>query len=801
MPITLRKFNAQVKDPETGEMVPAGLLSSDSIEAIEAAGTAAVAAVEGKQAAAEAAIELKGETTLASIPVDYTELNNEVDDVKESLKFADNNILPAALNNAPVPATWENGKISTSSGNDSGGASDSRRTVGYYPTFGLNVIVGSNASIIVDCMEYDENYAYLGYTQIAANKYKLLPKYNTCKYIRIFGTSSTVEQSDIDEHMIFAWCNQYSFDNSIKGFVPGYINVGGSNVSVDNIVSSDTTKCVVVNCKKDDLFTINGTAGGNLSRVWTFVASDGTKLDGASGATTETNLLVKAPTNAAYLVINDNSDATSYYGISDSWILENIGEINDGINVLNTKLFTEISITGWTSDKYIPTNIDPVDITDKKTSSSGYKCSVIPCEYGDVFAITGKGATSARLWTFVDATGNKLLGSTREDEKTNYIVHAPVNSAYLIINTVPAGHVEKLSFENRIERLENENETKHHFNILIFGNSYAADCWGYVPFILMKYGITVNIYMYFRGSGSIRKLVEEWESTTLTGQDIYGNSHSRTLYHVDTRYSDKWEQLNKSSDSRYSAKEILEFANDPNRTDIGHWDIITLQGVSSEQYSDGEGGWTRAPGLEPWFRQAINLIYASYSKSTFDLGFFGTYNRCVSAGGVPVSAMDDRVETLQSDEAVYTMEPFDFVIPAGAAVFSARTNSDLCSTDVADVGNLFAPDKIHLQEGLPCYLGAVTVCQTLFNKYFPHYSVLDESTRITQEMSTYWSVPNANGTVKAVSELCYQLAQKCAVCANNNPFDITPIYSPSDTTPIVYNRNKYWADQLISTPT
>lgn len=92
MPITLRKFNAQVKDPDTGEMVPAGLLSSDSIEAIEAAETAAVTAVEGKQAAAEAAIELKGETTLASIPVDYTELNNEVDDVKTQIDAMDDTV-------------------------------------------------------------------------------------------------------------------------------------------------------------------------------------------------------------------------------------------------------------------------------------------------------------------------------------------------------------------------------------------------------------------------------------------------------------------------------------------------------------------------------------------------------------------------------------------------------------------------------------------------------------------------------------------------------------------------------------
>ena len=98
MPLTVRKFNAQVKDPTTGDTILAGLLSSDSLEAIEAAETAAVAAVGAKQAVSEAAIELKGATTLASIPADYTTLDNEVDDLKTQL--INKETLPAWVNGA-----------------------------------------------------------------------------------------------------------------------------------------------------------------------------------------------------------------------------------------------------------------------------------------------------------------------------------------------------------------------------------------------------------------------------------------------------------------------------------------------------------------------------------------------------------------------------------------------------------------------------------------------------------------------------------------------------------------------------
>lgn len=71
MPLTVRKFNAQVKDPQSGQMVPAGLLSSDSLQAIEAAESAAITE-----------IQQKGAQTKADIPDDYTELSDSVGELK-----------------------------------------------------------------------------------------------------------------------------------------------------------------------------------------------------------------------------------------------------------------------------------------------------------------------------------------------------------------------------------------------------------------------------------------------------------------------------------------------------------------------------------------------------------------------------------------------------------------------------------------------------------------------------------------------------------------------------------------------
>ena len=74
MPITVRKFEAQVRDSTTGNMIPAGLLSSDALGAIDDAKDAAIDD-----------IEAKGSETIASIPSDYTTLSTDVTDLRSAL--------------------------------------------------------------------------------------------------------------------------------------------------------------------------------------------------------------------------------------------------------------------------------------------------------------------------------------------------------------------------------------------------------------------------------------------------------------------------------------------------------------------------------------------------------------------------------------------------------------------------------------------------------------------------------------------------------------------------------------------
>lgn len=485
---------------------------------------------------------------------------------------------------------------------------------------------------------------------------------------------------------------------------------------------------------------------------------------------------------APYLFIyyNQGADDTVTANVfEDSAVKENHSSVQD----LNNLYFeNETLIDGIVQKGYIGNN----GLLNNGTNYRNKIYNVLP---GKTYKISATG-TSLRAGFYSNVnTGTAADYWVQANKDDVLYLKNNTNSPYLVVYYY-TGSSEPTTEDATVYLIKDE---PLHLNICIFGNSYAVDSWGYVPFILRKYGITTNIYMYYRGSGSPSRLVAEWEDTSNTGYDIYGGSHIRRMIHIDTRSMSSW------SDpvSGFSAKNILEFANDSSKH-IDKWDIITLQLVSSEQYPDGNGGYTMKPGIEPALRQVINLINASYTKN-YCLGFLETYNRIKSIGGVPIEDLDDRIETMTANESAYRAEPFGLLLPVGAAVFSARTNTLLASLDVSDIGNLWSTDKTHLQEGLPCYIAALTICQALFNKYGIPVSVLGDDTRITQALIDSWNVQFQNGSPKNVGELYYQLGQKCAVVANDSPFDITPIYSPSQNDEVVYNRSKYWADSLIDT--
>lgn len=111
--------------------------------------------------------------------------------------------------------TWENGAISTSSGEDINHTKQ-RRTKGYIDiksySFTANLTNPNNVSLAMYLLEYNASKTYLG----ATTKYvpgDLTPENPNCRYVRVTTYSETVPQADQDSYITLTLVNSHSISN------------------------------------------------------------------------------------------------------------------------------------------------------------------------------------------------------------------------------------------------------------------------------------------------------------------------------------------------------------------------------------------------------------------------------------------------------------------------------------------------------------------------------------------------------------------------------------------------------------
>lgn len=283
-----------------------------------------------------------------------------------------------------------------------------------------------------------------------------------------------------------------------------------------------------------------------------------------------------------------------------------------------------------------------------------------------------------------------------------------------------------------------------HVNICVLGNSYSNDSFSYVPFILKEYGITSCIHIYYRGSLSLHDLDEQWEDDSAYSlADLDGKEHIRLHFSIDTRTRDYWlKEANKS------AKDIVRMKD---------WDIITIQ----------QGGNRCKDELSyyPYLQNVINRI-DNDCDSPYSLAWFMAYN----------GAKDKMNEgSIRTQEKIVNKFPFGFVIPVATAIFSCQENEELARLGDSKYHMMYASDDVHLQEGLPCYIAALTVSQAILDALGLERSVEGDKIRPTQNWIRSISGITQNGESVGVTEENCVLAQRAAIQANLHPFEIIPI--------------------------
>lgn len=296
------------------------------------------------------------------------------------------------------------------------------------------------------------------------------------------------------------------------------------------------------------------------------------------------------------------------------------------------------------------------------------------------------------------------------------------------------GHIRTKYFDS-----SEAHTSGQHLKICIIGNSYTADSFMYLPFILKNYGITVEVGCYVRSSGTLANAVSEWS----TGS----SSVSSAFYYINTKTMTSWLTVSTAASPLMA-------------TTYKDWDIMVLQ--QSSEASITYSTYTYA-------RQLEELILDNVGKPVV-FGWNVNINRASS--GSDYTAIANTI--LTNIQNICQREPIDIIFPYGTAIFNARTNSTLAAIGAG--GNLWCSDKVHLQEGLPCYIANLANVQALFNRYYPHLSVMGDVTRPTAAAITSWAVKSTNGSSVGVTESNCRLAQICAVLAAKFNFEIKTIY-------------------------
>lgn len=135
----------------------------------------------------------------------------------------------------------------------------------------------------------------------------------------------------------------------IHDFKSGYITTSGSTADINSPSSSTSFRYAVVECQEGDIFTINA-FGGDSPRACAFIDSQGNVLMKAGRDANLINHIVVAPTDSAYMVINDKTtnNGTSFVGAviketiaNDNRELEEIKGSFGSENIANPTFFVE----------------------------------------------------------------------------------------------------------------------------------------------------------------------------------------------------------------------------------------------------------------------------------------------------------------------------------------------------------------------------------------------------------------------------------------------------------------------------
>jgi len=198
-------------------------------------------------------------------------------------------------------------------------------------------------------------------------------------------------------------------------------------------------------------YKMNGTAGFGFFAVSTDGAYSGSTVI-AINSTQNEIIFTNSIKQTLYIVLRCNGAPSSDFTVTP-FIKSKVKKDYATIETVNEIVGGELIAF---KPGYIVTNGPTVDVDTVKKSST-FKYAVIDCSQGDYFTIEATGTQEARAWCFIDAQGNNLLRSEK-DESVNTILRAPVNAVKLVINN----NTDTVSYKGLVLR----NGVSQNYNVI-----------------------------------------------------------------------------------------------------------------------------------------------------------------------------------------------------------------------------------------------------------------------------------------------------------------------------------------------
>ena len=120
-------------------------------------------------------------------------------------------------------------------------------------------------------------------------------------------------------------------------------------------------------------------------------------------------------------------------------------------------LSSQVGVFTWTAGQYIPTDVDPVNVSNIQANTT-WKCMLVEVTPGEQYTLAHvSSGNAARAWCITDASGNVLDVADSMTDYAEQVITIPELGAYLIVHAYAStenANVTGATIKTRVDKLE-----------------------------------------------------------------------------------------------------------------------------------------------------------------------------------------------------------------------------------------------------------------------------------------------------------------------------------------------------------